>query len=151
DRDEDAPLRVEAAHVLWRMRELAGPLVAVLCDLVDSPKSPAGVQALEVLGEMGSAAEPALPTLGQLLIDPRLEPAGRGGGPPHRAAVIRTLGQIGPEAASAVPALVAVLSDNYYIRMEVSVALARIGPAAERALAARDAVWGASIALLAAG
>jgi hypothetical protein len=112
--------------------------------------SSAGVQALEVLGEMGPAAQPALPTLCQLLHEPRLELLGQRWGPPHRAAVIRTLGQVGPPAATAVPALIARLMDNFYIRMEVAVALVNIGPQAQHALITRDAVWGTSIALLAA-
>jgi HEAT repeat protein len=148
--EEDSPLRVEAGHVLWRMKQSAESLIPILCQILTAEKSSAGVQALELLGEMGPAAKSAVPTLCQLLKKPGLEPTGNRWGPPHLAAVIRTTGQIGPEAAVAVPLLIALLRDNYYIRTEVAIALANIGPSAQQALAARDGVWESSITLLAA-
>ena len=53
-------------------------------------------KALEVLGRMGSDAEPAVPDLIWLLDDPD---------PAVRKAAARTLGRIGPAAQAAVPAL----------------------------------------------
>jgi HEAT repeat protein len=143
-------LRVEAARVLWLMKQPAEPLVATLSEILSADKSPAGVQALELLGELGPAAKPAVPVLRKLLDEPSLELLGKKWGAPHRAAVIRTLGQIGPEADAAVPALVAQVRDNYYLRTEVTLALANLGPKATQALAARDAVWATSLTLLAA-
>jgi HEAT repeat protein len=146
DPDEDVRLRVQAIRVLWRLNQPIEPLISSLCRMLPAD---AGVQALEVLGEMGPAAKPALPALLKLLESPTLPLVGRRWGPPHRAAVIRTLGRIGPEARAALPALIASLdNDNYYLRTEVAVALAQMGSPA--VLAAREAVWGTSIALLSA-
>jgi HEAT repeat protein len=151
DPDEDARLRVQAIRVLWHLKQPAGPLISSLCDILKVDATPAGVQALEVLGEMGPAAKPALPALRMLLEKPTLALVGRRWGPPHRAAVSRTLGMIGPEAHATVPALLASLNnDNYFLRTEVALALAQMGPPAKEALAARDAVWWTSITLLAA-
>jgi HEAT repeat protein len=151
DRGEDGVLRVQAGRVLWLLKQPAEPVVAALCEVVTADQSPAGVQALDALGEMGPAAGPALPTLLQLLEKPGLPAVGRQWGPPHRAAVIRAVGLIGPEARAAVPALLSILqSNNYVLRTEVALALARIGPPAREALAARDAVSWASVTLLAA-
>jgi HEAT repeat protein len=144
-------LRVEAIRVLGRLKQPAEPLVSALCAIASDPKSSAGVQALEALGEFGPAAKPALPVLLGLVNKPELAMTGGRWGPAHRAAVIRSLGQIGPEAASAVPALLALPSfNNYFIRREVAMAAAHMGPGAGQMLATRDAVGGASIALLAA-
>jgi HEAT repeat protein len=151
DETEDARLRVEAIHVLWRMNQPAGPLLTALCRTADDEKSVAGIQALDVLGSMGAAAGPAVPALRQLLAKPSLDASGQKWGPVHRAAVVRALGRIGPAAGPAVPALIALYnSPDSFLRAEVALALARIGPPARNALAARDAVWGTSIALLAA-
>jgi HEAT repeat protein len=151
DPNEDPVLRVQAIDALWRLKQPAEPLVSALCAFVTADKSSVGAQALEVLSEMGPAAKPALPTLLKLLQDPSVPLTGRRWGPPHRAAVIRTVGSIGPGASAAVPALLANLdNDNYFIRIEVGLALARIGPSGKQALEARDAVSCTSITLLAA-
>src|SRR5262249_19234145 len=76
---------------------------------------------------------------------------GRRWGAPHHGAVIRTLGQVGPDADAEVPALIRFLNaDNYFIRAEVGVALANMGPKAKQALATREAGWSTCIGLLAA-
>jgi HEAT repeat protein len=148
--DEDARLRVQAVEVLWHLKQPAGPLVAALCAVANDPKSPAGVQALVALGEMGPAAKPAVPDLVKLLRDPRLATIGQKWGPAHRAAVVRALGHIGPAAAAAVPALLDLLrSNSFFLRSEIVVALTRMGPPAREAVATRDAVWAVSTALLA--
>ncbi len=74
DPDEDARLRVQTIRVLWRLNEPTEPLVSSLCDFLNADASPVGVQALEVLGEMGPAARLALPTLLKLLEKPTLGP-----------------------------------------------------------------------------
>jgi len=149
ERDEDVRLRVQAIQVLRRLNQPAEPLVSSLCDILNVGACPVGVQALEVLGEMGPDATPALPTLVKLLEQPTLPLVGRRWGPPHRAAVIRTLGAIGPGACAAVPLLIAALQhDNYFLRTEIALALAHMGPPAREALAARDAASWTSIALL---
>jgi hypothetical protein len=61
------------------------------------------------------------------------------------------VGSIGPEAAPAVPVLLANLNtDNYYIRTEVAFALAQIGASARETVAVRDAVSWTTLICLAA-
>jgi HEAT repeat protein len=151
DPKKESVLRVQAINVLFRMKQPVEPLVHALCEIVCTDKTPVGVQALEVLQEMGPQAKPAVATLVKLLNDPKVKLTGPRWGPPHRAAVIRTLGDIGPEATSAMPVLISCLqSNNYFIRTEVATALARMGPVGKQAITARNAVWGASLTLLAA-
>jgi HEAT repeat protein len=148
---EELVLRVQAIRVLAHLKQPPDPLAAALVEVVSSPQNPAGVQALDALGEMGPDAKPALPALLKLLTDPTLPAVGRHWGPPHRAAVIRAVGNIGPEARAAVPALLAILQgQNYVLRTEVALALARVGPPAKEALAVRDAVFLTNLTLLAA-
>ena len=61
------------------------------------------LKGVEVLGRMGSAAEPAVPDLVRLLDD---------ADPEVRKAAARTLGRIGPTAEAAVPALMRALFDS---------------------------------------
>src|SRR5437870_6029779 len=63
----DMRLRVAAIRVLTRLHQPVDSLVPVLCEAITVPKAPAGVQALEALGEMGPAGAPAVPTLVKLL------------------------------------------------------------------------------------
>jgi HEAT repeat protein len=145
---EHVLLRVAAISVLVRLGQAAEDLVTILCEIVLTPETPAGVQALWVLGDMGPAAKSAVPALIKLLENPKLPMAGMPFGPPHRQAVVTCLGQIGPEASPALPVLLETLKiSNLLVRQEVSLALARIGPAAKRAVASRDALWGSSIVL----
>jgi HEAT repeat protein len=148
---EDARLRVAAVRVLWRLHQPAEPLVASLCDTLAAQDTPAGVQALEALGEMGPAAKPAVPALVKILARPSLPAVGLPYGPPHRMAVVGTLGKIGLPAEPAIPALIASLnSGDGNVRVEAALALSLVGPMARKQLAARDATWAASLVLLAA-
>jgi HEAT repeat protein len=150
--EENVLLRVAAARVLWRLKQPAQSLIPMLCQVASAEESRAGVQALEALEEMGPAAEPAVPKLIQLLERPKLPLVGQAFGPAHCLAVASCLGKIGAGANAAVPAVMKCLqSGNFNLRIEVALALARIGPAAKRALAIRDALWGSSITLLATG
>jgi HEAT repeat protein len=151
DPKENVLLRVQAILMLWRLQEPAEPLLQALVEVVTANRSPAAVQALDVIGEMGPAAKPTLPTLLKLLEDPSVPLTGPHWGPPHRVAVIHAVGLIGPEARGAVPTLLASLkTTNYVIRTEVALALANMGPSAKDALTARDAVTWPTITLLAA-
>ena len=134
--DPDGRLRVEAAHVLWRMKEPDGPLVEALRAELGSD-SDVGVQAIAVLGEMGPAAKPAVPTLRKLLEKPDLPDDGKRWGPPHRVAILRCLRKTGPAAGEAVPAVIPLLaSGNRTVRTEAVRALGPMGGAAKPALAA---------------
>ena len=151
DAKQDVRLRVAASRVLTRLHQPAEPLIGPLCEAFTAQTAPAGVQALQALGEMGTAAAPAIPTLLKLLQRSKLPAAGFPFGPPHRQAVVICLGEIGPPARSAVPALITSLeSGNDLVRIEVARALTHILPRARETLAARDAVWATSLAMLAA-
>jgi HEAT repeat protein len=151
DPHEEVVLRVQAIRILWRLDEPSDPLREALVAVVTADRSPAGIQALEALGEMGPTAKPALAELLKLLNNPRLPATGRHWGPPHRSAVVHAIGSIGPEAVGAVPALLSCLKiNNLVLRTEVALALSKIGPLAKETLAVRDAGTWASIALLAA-
>jgi HEAT repeat protein len=67
---------------------------------LDSPDPSIREKAVNVLGRMGPAAAPAVPSLVKLLQDPDIS---------IRKAAARTLGQIGPAAKDAVPALMQTL------------------------------------------
>jgi HEAT repeat protein len=149
DPNENVLLRVAAIGVLTRLGRPAEDLVTILCETILTEQTPAGVQALQILGEMGPAARSAVPALIKLLERPNLPMAGFPFGPPHRQAVVECLGMIGPDASPALPALLATLKiSNLLVRTEVALALARIGRAAKRAVDSRDARWGSSIVLL---
>jgi HEAT repeat protein len=135
NREEDVRLRVQAAEVLWHFHQPPEPLVEVLCAVANDDKSPAGVQALSVLGELGPAGKLALPTLLQLLQKRSLAATGQKWGPVHRASVIRAVGKLGPEAGPSVPALIAILKSNASpLYREVAQALGQIGPPAKTAV-----------------
>jgi HEAT repeat protein len=107
---------------------------------------------------MGPEAAVAVRDLMKLLQKPGLATAGSRRGPAHQAAIVRTLGKIGPAAGPAVPALLAILkSDKRSIHRETVLALASIGPAAKAAipvllkmLGTKEPVCWTSITLLAA-
>jgi HEAT repeat protein len=154
-------LRVQAIDELFHLGQPVEPMIPVLCDMVKDEKGPAAVQALMVLGTMGSAAKSAVPVLLEVLKRPSLPLIGNTWGPANRGMVFRTLGQIGPEAGAAIPVLLAWLNNDgyfkprtlkgqHFLRMEVGQALANMGPEAKKAVMTRDIVWGTSIALLAA-
>jgi HEAT repeat protein len=149
---EDVRLRVAAVRVLWRLHQPAEPLATALCETLAAENTPAGVQALSALGEIGPGAKVAVPTLMKILARPSLPAMGQPFGPPHRMVVVIALGKIGPAARPAIPAIIASLkSGNEVVRLEAALALAKIDSSAAReALAARDAAWGATLAILAA-
>jgi HEAT repeat protein len=87
------------------------------------------VQGAYALGQLGTAAEVAVPQLVAALADEH---------PRVRQTAVVSLGQIGPGAKAGVPALVVVLekSDDNVLRRQAAAALGRIGPNASAALPA---------------
>jgi len=133
--DPDPTLRVQAVLVLWRMKQPSEPLVLILCDAACTQPTAVGCQALSVLGEMGTDAMPALPTLLWLLARPNLADVGPRWGPPHAAAIVRVLGSLGPQAADAISSLKPLLkSQNNLLFREVAQTLAKIEPPANNDL-----------------
>ncbi len=149
DPKEDVLLRIQAIRMMGRLHEPAEPLLAILLEFVMTPKSPAGVQAVEALGDLGPAAKSAVPTLLKILDDRSVPLTGQRWGPLHRAAVIHAIGEIGPDAREALPRLLAYLKINdYFVRVHVAIALANMGPSVKEALAVRDAATCATIAFM---
>jgi HEAT repeat protein len=89
-----------ASDALGRIGSAAVPS---LIETLNSPDPAVRQKAIEVLGRMGSAAEPAVPDLIRLLDDTD---------PEVRKAAARTLGRIGPNAEAAVPALMRTLFET---------------------------------------
>jgi HEAT repeat protein len=89
-----------ASDALGRIGPAAVPS---LIETLKSPDPAVRLKAIEVLGRMGSAAEPAVPDLIRLLEDTD---------PEVRKAAARTLGRIGPNAEAAVPALMRTLFES---------------------------------------
>jgi HEAT repeat protein len=135
-KEEDPRLRVRTMKLLWKLGEPLEPLVAGLVEIAKDEKSPAAGQALYVLGDMGPAAESAVPALLKMLESKTLALNGQYYGPPNRWNVVYNLGRIGPNAKAAVPALIAALKNNGYrpIYKHVAAALANIGAAAKPAI-----------------
>jgi HEAT repeat protein len=148
DSKADPVMRVQAAHVLWLMKQPGEPLVPILCEMISAEKSPVGVQGLHVLGALGPTGKSALPALLKIWERPKLPLTGSSWGAVHRQALVRTLGHMGPDAGLAIPLLInSLLTTNFMYRVEIAQALNRIGPEAKKALAARDAGWATAITL----
>jgi hypothetical protein len=137
DKSEPAIMRIQAANVLWRMQQPPELLLPVLSEMVADEKSPAGVQATEVLQEMGPAARPILPLLMRLLEKPSLRMSGPRWGPVHRCSIVKTIGLMEAEGAAAVPVLIDYLHESArygLIRADIIAALGHMGPTAKAAL-----------------
>lgn len=150
--DESHLVRVRAARSHWQLDEPAAALIPtltkVVIELAPNTKrdatiefsvrdNPAGI-AIELLGEIGPEARPAVPTLLAAVDDPRLS---------IRFAAVDALGAIGPEANSAIKRLELALRDtktysypfahsSWCLSDNAAVALRRIGPASTSVLLA---------------
>ncbi len=123
--DPDAHVRSVASASLPKANVPAEVAVPALVDLLGREQNPVHVRALS---EYRDAAKPGLPVLLEILANSKLDSETR-----WNAA--RTIGKIGAKAASAVPALVAVLQDPAAtIREHAAEALGDIGPPAAEAV-----------------
>ena len=120
-KDQDSFVRVAAARALAALPpapEITVPIWEKA--LQDSDETTVGY-ALDVLAELGS---PAVPRLIDALRHEKL-----------RSQVVYVLGQIGPDAAPATPALAVLLADkNERVAQDAAIALAKIGPGAKGAV-----------------
>jgi HEAT repeat protein len=124
DKQKSAWRRSHAAVALWRIDGNVAPRVAAVLEAADSVLDTGHLAG--DLTPMGPAAVPAL--------EQAIEAGGKREGR-HVAVVV--LGQIGPPAKAAVPALVAALKDPEPLTREAAAeALGRIGPAAHEAIPA---------------
>lgn len=117
-------------QALQALQEAGTSAVEPLLDGMQNRKAPLKnrLAAIEALGELGSAAETAVPALMEALNDRT---------PEIRSQAARTLGSIGEKAKAAVPELVAALKDpNEGVRISAANALSGMGPVAQSALPA---------------
>jgi HEAT repeat protein len=134
--DSSGYVRMKAAEALWHVeRTPPRVLLPVLVDGLRDKAAPVRINALVVLGQMGSAAKPAVPSIARTLKDDDMD---------VRMEAVLTLSELGPAARETVPDLLAVLKDDELRLLEplVSVALGNIGrPAVEpllKSLVAKD-------------
>jgi len=155
--DSSESVRAAAAQALSRIGPTAAEVVALAAALSSRDRYVAAFAAWS-LGNLGAAAEPAVPDLVRALgrddtnvvvagalarigpaaaaAVPELVRALGSGDDGRRWRAARTLGRIGPAAEAAVPALTGALRDpNSVVRAHAARALGRIGPAAKRAAA----------------
>ena len=124
-RDASEAVRASAAQALVRVGPAAGDVPA-LAGALDNPDGYVAAFAAWSLGNLGAAAEPAVPDLVRLLARDDTN-----------AVVAAALARVGPAAKAAVPELVkALASDDDGRRWRAARTLGRIGPAAEPAVAA---------------
>ncbi|MEO2025979.1 MAG: HEAT repeat domain-containing protein [Fuerstiella sp.] len=121
--DDSTIVRAAAARALGQIGEGSEEAVHALMDAIDDPHGGVTIQAANSLSQLGATGVPALIRL----LDK----------PHYRDLAVTVLGEIGPAAKTAVPALVALLkSDNEQLRRESFIALATIGPEATAAVPA---------------
>ncbi len=121
--DDSTIVRSAAARALGQIGEGSDEAVHALMDAIDDPHGGVTIQAANSLSQLGTTGVPALIRL----LDK----------PHYRDLAVTVLGEIGPAAKTAVPALVALLkTDNEQLRRESFIALATIGPAATVAVPA---------------
>jgi HEAT repeat protein/lysophospholipase L1-like esterase len=162
--DPSESVRAAAASALNRIGPTADDVPALSAALASPDRYVAGFAAWS-LGNIGAAAEPAVPQLVKALARDELNAVVAGAlariGPAAGAAVpelvralgseddarrfraARTLGRIGPPAAAAVGPLTTALGDSSsVVRSHAARALGRIGPAAKPAAAALQRATG---------
>jgi HEAT repeat protein len=117
------------AGALWILRELgpdARPALPALTAAANDEHPGVRAVAVQALARVGQGDPASVAALVHAL---------RGGGDAdYRWKAARALGHLGPQAAEAVPGLVAAVSDdNGHVRREAIIALGRIGRSAEAA------------------
>ena len=152
-------------HARWRGSSSKADDVPRLVEALGSPDGYVVAFAAWSLGNLGAAAQAAVPALARALSRDdtnavvaaalaRIGPAAAGAvgvlvealrseNPDRRWRAARTLGRIGPAAAPAVPLLTSALADPHNaVRQHAARALGRIGPAARPAAAALQRATG---------
>ncbi len=119
--DQEEQVQKSALDQLILLGSESVPVIAELVTVLRTARSPRRRQAARVLGLIGGPAAPlAVPALLELVAGP---------GELLRLVAIRTLGELGPEAIHAVPALIEAASeDSVNIRQAAQQALQQIVP-----------------------
>lgn len=120
--DENTVLRASAAETLGHIKDARVEVIDALVKALSDASGMVTVNAANALSQMGT---PAVSPLVKMLDDEN-----------YRALAVEVLGEIGPDAESAVPALVNLLpkvGDDEDLQRGVFIALATIGPKATAA------------------
>jgi HEAT repeat protein len=96
------PFLVDGEIAAWSLAAIGGEGVRPLMELLDDPNLRLRLRAVEALGMVGGAAEPAVPALVKMLNDPDLD---------LRSRAANALGCIGRQPDQVVPALMVALTD----------------------------------------
>ena len=119
-------------HASYALSAIGAPAVEPLINALEHPQPATQAAAAEILGDIGLAAEAALPALIQATTDPHEQ---------VRQRATEALGTACQSTADAAPALIAALSDeNARVRQEATFALNRLGPRAPDAVQALETV-----------
>ena len=142
--DRSLRVRHEVVNLLGRMGPAAEETVPALVETLKQPSLRPSV--IEVLGRIGPRAKAAVPALvealkegppGDIKEETEISP-GFGKGTVHQSVRLRAviaLGQIGPEAKDALPALIEAYRDeNEFFRQHVAAAITAIDPATAKKL-----------------
>ena len=124
--DADDQVRLEAARALAAIGPAAAAAVPALRDGLGDESPFVRFEAARALGMFGVAARDAVESLAALLTQEGLEAS-------TRDMAATALGEIGPDAAAAVPQLVQAMRDNSHAAAD---ALGRVGPRAADAVPA---------------
>jgi len=123
--DDNVMLRASAVDALGQIGDIRAEVIDALVKALSDGQAQVTLKAADSLSNIGA---PAVPALVQKLSDEG-----------YRRLVVEVLGEIGPGAEAAVPALVKVLSgvgDDLELQREVFIALAAMGPKANAATTA---------------
>ncbi len=154
-KDQQRPVRIQAALALWRIAGQTEPAIAALTEALRDPAAPHRAEMLNQLGQLGSAAAGSTPVVIELLRDadpsvrsqagmvlqrfgaaavPALGPLLDNTDPHVRRDACQALGLLGLSAKDAVPKLTLCLQDSdLNVRQEALVTLGRIGISAREA------------------
>jgi hypothetical protein len=112
-RDGSVPERRDAADRLCRLGAAAASAIPALMQAVESDDWQTGVAAIEALGAIGLAAEPAVPVLSDVLRKSHLLETQSNA---RCRAAARSLGQIGSAAMAALRRIPAEVGDNLTVK-----------------------------------
>jgi HEAT repeat protein len=139
--DESAKVRCVAAIGLREMGVKAAPAIPELIHALDDPVNYVRSPAAEALGTMGAAARPAIHTLAQRLLIKNEDGF-------VLASVAYALGDLGPDAQEALPALRQFLDARRKVRLgstdDLGTGAQEVGADAERVGAAAHEVGAAA-------
>jgi HEAT repeat protein len=126
--DPSVAVRIKVAESLWKIEQPdPKPLLDVLVAACEHKEDVVRAAALNVIGQIGEKAKPALPAVKKGLRDKEFN---------VRLQAVFAAGAMGPVAKGAVPELLDVIrqDDTGFLEAQVTIALKKVGPGAVPAL-----------------